>query len=50
MIEGEHVRLRKLERSDLPHLHRWLNDADLMSWARFSPDHMQSLDAVQKEY
>ncbi len=50
MIEGEHVRLRKLERSDLPLLHRWLNDADLMSWARFSPDHMTSLDAVEKEY
>lgn len=50
MIVGEHVRLRKLERSDLPLLHRWLNDADLMTWARFSPDHMSSLAAVEKEY
>ena len=50
MIEGDHVRLRKLERNDLSHLHKWLNDADLMSWARFSPDHMASLAAVEKEY
>jgi len=50
MIEGERVRLRKLERSDMPVLHRWLNDADLVAWARFSPDHMVSLAAVEKEY
>ena len=50
MIDGEHVRLRKLERGDLSLLHRWLNDADLMTWARFSPDHMASLAAVEKEY
>jgi len=50
MIEGEHVRLRKLEKADLPHMHRWLNDADLMTWGRFSPDHMMSLAAVEKEY
>jgi len=50
MIEGERVRIRKLERSDLAHLHRWLNDADLMAWARFAPDHMESLAAVEKEY
>ena len=50
MIVGDRVRLRKLERGDLPLLHRWLNDADLMTLARFSPDHMISLEAVQKEY
>ena len=50
MIEGKRVRLRKLERGDLPVLHRWLNDAGLMSWARFSPDHMMSQTAVEKEY
>ena len=50
MIEGERVLLRKLERSDLPVLHRWLNDEGLMAWARFSPDHMMSLAAVEKEY
>ncbi len=50
MIEGERVRLRKLEKADLPLLHRWLNDQDLMAWARFSPDHMVSLAALEKEY
>ena len=50
MIEGERVRLRKVERDDLPLLYRWLNDTDLMAWARFSPDHMVSLEALGKEY
>ncbi len=50
MIEGEHVRLRKLERTDLPTLHRWMNDRDVMAWARFSPDHMVSLAALEKDY
>lgn len=50
MIEGERVRLRKIERTDLPLLHRWLNDRDLMAWARFSPDHMVSLSALEKEF
>ena len=50
MIEGEHVRLRKLERTDLPTLHRWMNDREVMAWARFSPDHMVSLAALEKEY
>ena len=50
MIEGERVRLRKIERTDLPTLHRWMNDRDVMAWARFSPDHMTSLAALEKEY
>ena len=50
MIEGERVRLRKIERKDLPLLHGWLNDRDLMAWARFSPDHMISLSALEKEF
>jgi diamine N-acetyltransferase len=50
MIEGERVRLRKIERADLPTLHRWMNDRDVMAWARFSPDHMVSLAALEKEY
>ncbi len=50
MIEGEHVRLRKLERADLPLLHGWMNDRDVMAWARFSPDHMVSLSALEKDY
>lgn len=50
MIEGERVRLRKLEKADLPTLHRWMNDREVMAWARFSPDHMISLAALEKEY
>ncbi len=50
MIEGERVRLRKLERADLASLHRWMNDRDVMAWARFSPDHMVSLSALEKEF
>ncbi len=50
MIEGERVRLRKIERADLPLFHRWLNDADVVAWARFSPDQMTSLSALEKEY
>ncbi len=50
MIEGDHVRLRKLERSDLPALHAWMNDRDVMAWARFSPDHMVSLSALEKDF
>lgn len=44
------MRLRRLERSDVPLLHRWYNDADLMAWARFSPDHMVTLESLEKEY
>jgi len=50
MIEGERVRLRKLEKADLPTLHRWMNDREVMAWARFSPDHMTSLTALEKEF
>lgn len=50
VIEGERVRLRKLEREDLKLLHAWLNDRDLMAWARFTPDHMMSFSALEKEY
>ncbi len=50
MIDGAHVRLRKLERADLALLHTWMNDRDVMAWARFSPDHMISLAALEKEF
>ncbi len=50
MIEGEQVRLRTLEKTDLPLLHTWMNDREVMAWARFSPDHMVSLTALEKEY
>jgi len=50
VIEGERVRIRKIEKSDLPLLHRWANDRDVVAWARFSPDHMTSLAALEKSY
>ena len=50
MIEGELVRLRRLERGDLPLAHRWVNDREVVAWARFSPDVMQSLVELEKEF
>lgn len=50
VIEGATVRLRKLERTDLPFLHRWYNDAEIMAWARFAPDHMVSLESLEQDY
>ena len=50
VIEGAHVRLRRLERTDLPTFHRWANDRDVVAWARFSPDHMTSLAALEKSF
>ena len=50
MIEGERVRLRKLEKSDLPLIHRWMNDRDVVAWDRFSPEHMTSLAALERAY
>ena len=40
MIHGKQVFLRGLEREDLDLLHRWLNDEEVMRWARSKPDHV----------
>ncbi len=50
MIQGKKVQLRALEREDLEFMHRIQNDDEVMSWARFRPDHMVSREALQKEY
>ena len=50
VIEGERVRLRKVEKQDLPLLHKWANDRDVVAWARFSPEQMSSLAALEKAY
>ncbi len=50
MLDGERVRLRKVEREDLSRLHGWMNDRDVMAWARFSPDHMVSRSALEKDF
>jgi len=50
MIRGKKVRLRAFEKEDYEFMHRIQNDEEVMSWARFRPDHMVSLEALQKEY
>jgi RimJ/RimL family protein N-acetyltransferase len=50
VIDGELVRLRKLERGDLSLIHRWVNDREVVAWSRFSPDLMQSLVEVEREF
>jgi len=50
MIQGRRVQLRAIEKEDLGFMHRIQNDEEVMSWARFRPDHMVSLEALEKEY
>lgn len=49
VIEGERVRLRRIERADLVTLHRWMNDSEVVSWARFSADHMISQAQLERD-
>ncbi len=42
--------LRGLERKDLRYLHKLMNDEELMELARFRPDHMVGMEALEKEY
>jgi RimJ/RimL family protein N-acetyltransferase len=44
------VYLRALERGDLPYMHKLMNDEELMELARFRPDHMASMEGLEKEY
>ncbi len=50
MLQGKLVYLRGLEREDLKLLHQMQNDEEVMEWARFRPDHMVSMDALEKQY
>jgi diamine N-acetyltransferase len=50
MIQGKRVYLRALEREDLKVLHEMQNDEEVMSWSRSKPDHMVSMEALEKEY
>jgi RimJ/RimL family protein N-acetyltransferase len=50
MIWGKIVHLRGIEREDLKLLHRYLNDEEVMAWARSRPDHTISMEALEKEY
>ena len=50
LLQGKMVYLRGLERSDLKLLHEMQNDEEVMEWARFRPDHMVSMEELEKEY
>ncbi len=50
VISGRTVYLRGLEREDLKMMHKWLNDAEIMQWARSQPDNVASMEAVEKEF
>lgn len=50
LIEGKQVVLRALEREDLKLLHKWLNDAEVMEWARSKPDSAASMENVEKDF
>jgi RimJ/RimL family protein N-acetyltransferase len=50
MIRGKHVYLRGLEKDDLQYLHKLMNDEEVMELARFRPDHMISMEGLEKEY
>jgi len=50
LIQGDQVYLRGLEREDLKLLHEMLNDEEVMEWERSRPDHMQSMESLEKEY
>jgi RimJ/RimL family protein N-acetyltransferase len=50
MITGELVVLRGLEREDLKLLHKWLNDEEVMMWARSQPDNIASMESIEKDF
>ncbi len=50
MITGELVVLRGLEREDLKLMHKWLNDEEIMAWARSQPDNVASMESIEKTY
>jgi len=50
MIRGKRIYFRGLEREDLKLMHRWLNDEEIMEWARSKPDHLASMESLEREY
>ncbi len=50
VIAGKAVYLRGIERDDLKLMHKWLNDSEIMQWARSQPDNVASMEAVEKEF
>ena len=49
-LVGENIYLRAVERDDLKLIHKWKNDPDIMRLDSFSPEHMISFDALEKQY
>jgi RimJ/RimL family protein N-acetyltransferase len=50
VITGKQVVLRGLERDDLKLMHEWLNNEEVMEWARSQPDNITSMESVEKEF
>jgi RimJ/RimL family protein N-acetyltransferase len=50
VIAGKTFYLRSIEREDLKLMHKWLNDSEIMQWARSKPDNSTSMEAVEKEF
>ncbi len=50
LITGKQVVLRGLEREDLKLMHKWLNDEEVMEWARSKPDNTASMESVEKDF
>ena len=50
MITGKQVVLRGLEHEDLKLMHKWLNDEEVMEWARSKPDNTASMESVEKDF
>lgn len=48
-IRGKLVRLRPMQREDLAHLHRWLNDPDVMQYWD-GRDHPATFDRVESRF
>jgi RimJ/RimL family protein N-acetyltransferase len=50
VINGKQVILRALEREDLKLMHKWLNDEEVMEWARSKPYNTASMEFVEKDF
>ena len=50
MIRGKSVKLRALERDDLPQFWKWENDEEIMEFASCAPDRVIPKDAIAKIY
>ena len=50
MITGKQLVLRGLEREDLKLMHKWLNDEEVMEWARSQPDNIASMESIEKDF